>query len=46
MEKQITIYCKNTRSYHNYPAGISLIEIYNDLGVELKHKVGCGTSEL
>ncbi len=39
MEKQITIYCKNTRSYHNYPAGVSLIEIYNDLGIELKHKV-------
>jgi len=39
MEKQVTIYCKNTKSYHNYPIGISLIEIYNDLNIELKYQV-------
>lgn len=39
MDKQVTIYCKNTKSYHNYPIGISLIEIYQDLGLELKNKV-------
>jgi len=39
MSKEVTIYCKNTKSYHNYPLGISLIEIYNDLGIELKNKV-------
>lgn len=36
MEKQITIYCKNTKSYHNYPIGTSLLEIYNDLKIDLK----------
>jgi Uridine kinase len=39
MEKQVTIYCKNTKSYHNYPLGISLIEIYNDLKINLKYSV-------
>ena len=39
MEKQVTIYCKNTESYHNYPTGTSLIEIYQDLAIELKYKV-------
>jgi uridine kinase len=39
MEKQVTIYCKNTKSYHNYPLGISLIEIYNDLKINLKYPV-------
>jgi uridine kinase len=39
MEKQVTIYCKNTKSYHIYPLGISLIEIYEDLRIELKFPV-------
>jgi uridine kinase len=39
MEKQVTIYCKNTKSYHDYPMGISLIEIYQDLKIELKYPV-------
>ena len=39
MEKEVTIYCKNTKSYHNYPLGISLIEIYKDLKIELKFPV-------
>jgi len=39
MEKQVTIYCKNTKSYHAYPQGISLIEIYNDLNINLKNQV-------
>ena len=39
MEKQVTIYCKNTKSYHNYPIGTSLIEIYQDLSIELKYQV-------
>ena len=38
MEKQVTIYCKNTKSYHSYPIGVSLIEIYNDLKISLKHR--------
>jgi len=39
MDKQVTIYCKNTKSYHNYPIGTSLIEIYRDLNIELKFRV-------
>jgi len=39
MEKEVTIYCKNTKSYHVYPLGISLIEIYEDLKIELKFPV-------
>jgi len=39
MEKEVTIYCKNTKSYHNYPLGTSLIEIYQDLKIDLKYPV-------
>ena len=39
MEKQITIYCKNTKTYHDYPAGISLLKIYEDLDIKLKYQV-------
>lgn len=39
MEKQVTIYCKNTKTYHNYPIGTSLIEIYHDLNIALKYQV-------
>jgi uridine kinase len=39
MEKKVTIYCKNTGSYHQYPFGTSLIEIYHDLGIKLKYQV-------
>jgi uridine kinase len=39
MNKLVTIFCKNTKSYHTYPLGTSLIEIYNDLKIELKYQV-------
>lgn len=39
MDKQVTIFCKNTQSYHTYPLGTSLIEIYNDLNINLKFQV-------
>jgi len=39
MDKQVTIYCKNTKSYHPYPLGTSLIEIYQDLNIQLKYPV-------
>ncbi|MBP9017223.1 MAG: nucleoside kinase [Paludibacteraceae bacterium] len=39
MEKTVTIYCKNTRSYHNFPLGTSLIEIYRSLNIQLKYQV-------
>jgi len=39
MEKNVTIFCKNTKSYHDYPLGTSLIEIYKDLNIKLKYQV-------
>jgi len=39
MDKQVTIFCKNTQAYHIYPLGTSLIEIYNDLKINLKYQV-------
>jgi uridine kinase len=39
MDKSVTIYCKNTKSYHSFPIGISLIEIYNELEIRLKYKL-------
>jgi uridine kinase len=39
MDKQVTIYCKNTKSYHDYPLGTSVIEIYQDLKIDLKYPV-------
>jgi len=39
MDKHVTIYCKNTKSYHKYPIGTSLSEIYQDLNIQLKYPV-------
>lgn len=39
MDKFVTIYCKNTKSYHDYPIGTSLEEIYKDLKINLKYQV-------
>ncbi len=39
MDKSVTIYCKNTRSYHNFPIGTSVIEIYKSLEIKLKFKL-------
>lgn len=39
MDKQVTIFCKNTQSYHSYPLGTSLTEIYADLNISLKYQV-------
>jgi uridine kinase len=39
MEKEVTIFCKNTQSYHTYPLGTSVLEIFNDLDIKLKHRV-------
>ena len=39
MDKHVTIYCKNTKTYHSYPLGTSLIEIFNDLKIVLKYQV-------
>lgn len=39
MDKQVTIYCKNTFSYHDFPIGTSLMEISEALGIRLKYQV-------
>jgi len=35
MEKTITIYCKNTHTYHEVPRGISLIQLKDMIGIQL-----------
>ena len=39
MEKTITIYCKNTHTYHDVPRGISLIQLKDLLGVQLPYPI-------
>jgi uridine kinase len=39
MEKIITVYCKNTNSYHDFQAGSSLLEIYRKLQIQLPFQV-------
>jgi len=39
MQNLVTIYCKNTQSYHDIPLGTSLIEVYNLLKINLKFQV-------
>ena len=39
MEPTITIYCKNTHTYHEVPRGISLIELKDRLGIQLKYPI-------
>ncbi|HRZ98735.1 MAG TPA: nucleoside kinase [Paludibacter sp.] len=39
MDKKVTIYCKNTKSFHDFPLGTSLIEIFKKLNIQLKYQV-------
>jgi len=39
MEPTITIYCKNTHTYHDVPRGISLIELKDRLQFKLKYPI-------
>lgn len=39
MDKKVTIYCKNTKSFHDFPLGTSLIEIFKELNIQLKYQV-------
>jgi len=39
MEKNVTIFCKNTKLYHTYPLGTSLTEVLEDLKIETKYQV-------
>lgn len=35
----VVIFCKNTKEYHTFPVGISLLEIYEALNIQLKYQV-------
>lgn len=39
MSNLVTIYCKNTKSYHDFPIGTSVSQIYKDLKIKLDHDV-------
>lgn len=39
MEPTITVYCKNTHSYHEVPRGISLIELRDMLNIKLQYPI-------
>jgi uridine kinase len=39
MKSLITIFCKNTGSYHEFPIGTSLIDIYRELKLSLPYRV-------
>ncbi len=39
MEPTITVYCKNTHTYHEVPRGISLIELKDKIGVQLRYPI-------
>lgn len=39
MNKKVTIYCKNTASYHDFAIGTSLMEISNQLNIKLKYDI-------
>ena len=39
MEATITVYCKNTHTYHEVPRGISLIQLKDLLGIRLKYPI-------
>ncbi len=39
MEQTITIFCKNTHSYHEVPRGISLIQLKDLIGLQMKFPV-------
>jgi uridine kinase len=39
MDKQVTIYCKNTHSYHEFSIGTSLMEIFHSLKIQLRYQV-------
>ncbi len=39
MHSTVTIYCKNTKQYHEVPRGSSALEIYNMLNIQLPYQV-------
>lgn len=39
MEQTITIFCKNTQTYHKVPRGISLSELKDKLGIHMQYPI-------
>ena len=39
MQQTITIYCKNNNQFRDFPLGISLLEIYNQMDIKLKYPI-------
>ncbi len=39
MEEKVRIYCKNTKKYQNFEPGVSLLEIYDAMGVKLPYQL-------
>lgn len=39
MQSTVTIFCKNTGTYHDVPSGSSALEIYQMLGIKLPYRV-------
>ena len=39
MDQTITIYCKNTHTYHKVPRGISLIQLKDLIGIQLPYPI-------
>ena len=39
MDELVRIYCKNTKTFHDYQFGTSLLTIYNDLNINLNYQV-------
>ena len=39
MEATITVYCKNTHTYHEVPRGISLIQLKDLIGIQLPYPI-------
>lgn len=39
IKRTVTIFCRNTQEYKEYPLGVSLQEIYNDLKIQLPYQV-------
>jgi uridine kinase len=41
MNDKIKIYCKNNKMYKTFDAGISILDIYNEMGVRLPYEPTC-----
>ena len=39
MEHSVQIFCKNDHQFHTYRCGLSLLDVYRDLNIQLKYTV-------